>query len=158
MCWGWNSENRQEVKMFVWGLLTGARLLVLVELESFVAVTGEGAWRADTDLLTVMFSLSAQVNGCTTHTHSYFPFSIEGKTAGRPCCSIFFCFILFFKEMTLKEDARLASEASTALDRGWRALATSQIRVPTFYCIQPPEVWFRKTMNKTFIQTPSGSD
>lgn len=75
--------------MFEWGLLTGARLLVLVELESFVAVTGEGAWRADTDLLTVVFSLGAQVNGChKTHT-------------------------------------------------------------PTFYCIQPPEVSFRKTTNNS---------
>lgn len=57
--------------MFVRGLLTGAGLLVLVELESFVAVTGEGAWCADTDLLTVVFSLGAQVNGChNTHTHT----------------------------------------------------------------------------------------
>lgn len=43
--------------------LTCAGLLVLVEFESFVTVTAENARRADTDLLTVVLSLSTQVNG-----------------------------------------------------------------------------------------------
>lgn len=43
--------------------LTCAGLLVLIECVSFVAVAGEGARRADTDLFTVVFPLSTQVNG-----------------------------------------------------------------------------------------------
>lgn len=86
-----------------------------------------------------------------THTHtviSLFQLRAKQSPASRPCCSIsLFYFVLFFKEMTLTEDARLASEAVTALRWGWRSLAASQIWVPTFYWIQPPEVSFRKTMN-----------
>lgn len=43
--------------------LTCAGLLVFVQLESFVAVAGEDAGRADADLFTVMFPFSTQVNG-----------------------------------------------------------------------------------------------
>ena len=43
--------------------LTCAGLLVLVEFESFVAITGVDTRSADTDLFTVVFSLGAQING-----------------------------------------------------------------------------------------------
>lgn len=43
--------------------LTCAGLLVLVELEAFVAVAAEDARSADADLFTVVLPFSAQVDG-----------------------------------------------------------------------------------------------
>lgn len=50
--------------------LTWARLLVLIECVSFIAVTGEDAGRTHADLLAVMFPLSTQVNSYTVNTHT----------------------------------------------------------------------------------------
>lgn len=43
--------------------LTGAGLLILVEFEALIAVTGEGPWSTEADLLTVVFPFSTQVDG-----------------------------------------------------------------------------------------------
>lgn len=54
------------VGLWVLVRLTWAGFLVVVQLESFVAVAGERTRRADADLFTVVFPLNTQINGCKT--------------------------------------------------------------------------------------------